>query len=129
MHELDAKISTKYVLVAIALSLPFAVIGLAPYNSPFAFCIAAGAFVLFKRFVRCGRWVLVVAPSMFSVYLLHVTKPGIDFIRDCGNYLIARGVPNAIMFLTVAAVLFIACLTIDLVRRFVLFNCRKVFNG
>lgn len=129
VRELDAKIQPKCVFVAIALCLLFAVIGLAPYNSPFAFCIAAGAFVLFKRFVRCGRWVLVVAPSMFSVYLLHSTKPGIDFIRESAKYLVAQGMSRCVTFLIVAMVLFAVCLTIDLMRRFVLFNLRKVSNG
>ena len=123
--ELDAKIPTKYVLAAIAVCLPFAAIGLAPYNSPFAFCIAAGLFILFKRFVKCGEWVLFVAPSMFSVYLLHSTKPGLDFIREAGNYIVGRGVPKYIMFLIVAIVLFLACFAIDLARRSVLFNLRK----
>lgn len=129
VYELDVKMPTKYVLVTIALCLPFAAIGLAPYNSLFAFCIAAGLFVLFKRFVKCGEWVLFVAPSMFSVYLLHSTKPGLDFIREAGNYIVAQGMSKYIMFLIVAIVLFVVCVTIDLVRRFVAFSLRKACNG
>lgn len=129
VHDLDVKMPTKCVLAAIVLSMLFAVIGLVPYNSPFAFCIAAGLFILFKRFVKCGEWVLFVAPSMFAVYLLHVTQPGIAFIREAGNYIVAQGMSKYIMFIIVAIVLFVACLAIDLVRRFIMFNLRKVCNG
>lgn len=129
VYEFNAKVSTNYVLAAIVLCLPFAIVGLAPYNSPFAFCIAAGFFILFKRFAKCGKWVLYVAPSMFSVYLLHSTKPGLEFIREAGNCLVNQGVLKGMMFLLVAISLFAVCLVIDLARRFILFNLRKVLNG
>lgn len=123
----EVRITTRISVAAVMLCIPFAVVGLAPYNSVFAVIMAAGLFVLFKRFVS-WQTAVHIAPSMFAVYLLHETDSGGKFIREVGVGLVARGVPELLMFPVVALSLFLMCLTLDLLRRCMLRWLRSLKN-
>lgn len=82
VSEIENKITTKSLAFALIL-LPMAAIGLAPYNSIFAFIMAASCFLVFKRLKVDGDWSLYLSPSMLSVYFLHSTRPGMLMIHNC----------------------------------------------
>lgn len=113
--------------LGVLLMLPVAAIGLAPYNSVFAFVMASFLFLIFKRHVSCGEWPGVLAPSMFSVYLLHVTAPGLALIRHFVVSDVCVG-GGYLRMLVVAIVLFSMCLAVDLLRRLVLAGCRRFMS-
>lgn len=57
-------------------------VGLSHYDSPVAFVFMATLFVVFKRknFARVGNVAALLGPSMFSVYLLHWSPLGLQFL-------------------------------------------------
>ena len=126
VSNFEERLSTKSAFCAILVSLAVASVGLAPCNSPFALAAAIGLFVLFKQKVKCGRWIFMIAPSMFSIYCLHSTGPGLDFIREGGNWLVAQGMSTYAMFFVLAFVLFCACLACDCVRRILVLGVRRI---
>jgi len=110
-------LTNKRLLLAVIAAFPFSVVGLAPYNSPFAFVLAASFFVLVRRFVRCGNWPVLLSPSMFCVYLIHVTPPGIDFIIWAKHYAFRHDLSLVGACFVVAIALFLISIAVDLCRR------------
>ena len=81
-------------------------------------------FFIFKRipFARAGRWIansiLWLAPSMFSVYLIHANAAGFHWLREVEDYLIGGGrMPYYPACFLVTAALFIGGVVLDLPRR------------
>ena len=114
---LENNLPSKVLAGMFCLCLPFAMLGVANYNSPFALTMAMALFVLFKRHVKCGPWSLVVAPSMFAVYMLHSTFAGQRFLLGAEDYLMSNRIPVYLMFVIVTAAVFVSCLAVDMARR------------
>lgn len=116
VSALEEKIESKY-LWLISVLLPIAAVGLAPYNSVFALGLAALTFIVFKRCVRCGEWVLRISPSMLAVYFLHTTGAGLAFIY---NSVKSTGGGKYAEIAWCGLALFVICLVVDMVRRILL---------
>jgi len=114
---MENRFSSKLLLAVLMGCVPFAMIGLAPYNSPIALIMGAALFLLFKRHVKVGGWVNVVAPSMFSVYMLHSTLAGLTLICKAEDCLMARNWNVYAMFLVVSLLVFVSGVLVDAVRR------------
>ena len=109
----------------------FCAINLGKYNSPFALCFAASCFTLFKKLGESSgyqrrQWVgslfAYLAPSMLSVYLLHVggvvVLPGFRLdTSEFWNELSLRGFGAYTTLAILIATTFVVCVIIDHVRR------------
>ena len=95
-------------------------IGMGDYQSPFSLGIAACAFLLFMRLRLC-KWLqcilTVLAPSMFSVYLMHSHGLAWNYLATIENGFLKSGVPLVLAYAFTAAVVFGACVVGDLPRR------------
>lgn len=115
--DLENYVRGKYTLIAI-LSLMVLVgpVKLGNYASPFALALAAILFCWFKNLripAVLERVVVWLAPSMFSIYLLHGHKYGNVWLHELnyGRFSHGGGV------VVTALIVFATCLTIDVVRR------------
>ena len=91
--------------------------GLQEYNSISCVLLAGAVFLLVKRVkvpACLERIILFVSPSMFAVYLLHVTKYG---FRSMGALFKSLGMPAELSALVVAGVVFVVCVSVDVLRR------------
>lgn len=99
------------------------VVGFSHYDSPVSFVFMACLFVAFKRmeFGRFGPFASLIAPSMFSVYLLHWSPLGLRFLRWAEDYGIALlgGGGELVIALVTAAFLFVISVVLDTPRRLV----------
>ena len=91
------------------------------YLSPITILLSVCYFMLFSRVVL-PRWFDAVArfcaPSMFIVYLLHEATGGLvvrPYLVDAEKALADFGVAGAVVI--TAALLFVSCLTVDLMTR------------
>ena len=95
---------------------------LGSYCSPSAMSMAALAFFVFRD-IRLQKWlgklVMFVAPSMFSVYLLHSHLVGETIIKAFQNRLVSGGLSKWFSIAICALSVFVGCIVIDLVRRLV----------
>ena len=93
------------------------------YSSPVSIGVAAIAFTLVRR-VPCPAWVgrfcAFLAPSLFSVYLLHTHAFGFHRIAVYKNYLLELHVPYLVTCVLLGVGVFSVCVVVDLVRRAVL---------
>lgn len=90
------------------------------YASPFAIATAMVVFVLFKRIPvnkRVGRFVLLVSPSMFSVYLLQGYRCRFDLMAWFLDRLSFLNRPLA--YVCVGVIIFTICLLADVPRRMI----------
>ena len=120
MSGIVERVKTWHLAVAIPLLWFATGIGLGDYNSPFAFALACGMFVVVKRFFSRGdrekvsgglrRTVEWLGPSMFSVYLMHTNEVGFPLLAKLDA---AIGVVGA------ALVVFVGCVLLDLPRRII----------
>ena len=117
---IENKLPSKWLLVMLVASIPLAMVGLAHYNSPIAFAMVAALFLLFKRHVKVGTWVMAIAPSMFSVYMLHCTKAGLVLMTRIEDMLMAKGLNVFVMFAVVSLLVFVICVLLDAIRRIVM---------
>lgn len=110
---------------------------LGKYNSIFALMLMASIFVLFKDIgeshqLKCWRLRQIsafCAPSMFSVYLIHVGGfvhlpggGGVSTIALAGNN------PSVLRLIGVVVVIFTVSLCVDLTRRMALSIIRRVYK-
>lgn len=116
---IDNRFSSRLLLGVLIVCAPLAMIGLANYNSPIALIMAAALFLLFKRHVKAGAWVNIIAPSMFSVYMLHSTLAGLTFICRTEDCLMARNWNMFVMFLAVSLLVFGVGVLLATARRLV----------
>lgn len=116
--KFDERMKTRW-LIGLLLILWIATgIGLGDYNSPFAFALAAACFLLFNRLnisAKIGKVVVWLAPSMFSVYLIHTNEVGSKFISTMTEKLLGLGVISAITITAIAV--FTIALLLDAPRR------------
>lgn len=99
----------------------------AHYCSPFAVLLAVVMFCLFHRMpeVRDGffrKSVLLIGPSLFSVYLLHTHVKGFRFIRSVVRYMVDLGIRPLVACCLLAVSLFFVCICIDVLRRLLLWG-------
>lgn len=113
------RLRTSSLLAIFLLGLTF--LGFHHYNSPVALALAYVAFDIARngRFRPCvlavSRW---IAPSMFSVYLLHSHEFARGYIRGFEEYLGLNWHLNSVVVYVVTAVaIFCFCLILDLLRR------------
>jgi surface polysaccharide O-acyltransferase-like enzyme len=122
-------VSNKMVMLLIlGVCLVMVAIGLGDYNSPFAVAVAASVFFLFKN-CNISTWLGKVcawlAPSMFSVYLIHSHGYAWGYFKMIEDYLLANFVSMSIVYVLTALIIFIVCLLADLPRRWILRFYRK----
>lgn len=104
-------------------------IGFGDYNSPVAFALAACSFMLLRRLLEAvetssclGRLVGFLAPSMFSIYLIHASPLGfgrrlVAFLED---WLIGSvHLPVACAIVVTGLLIFCLCFLLDIPRRLV----------
>ncbi len=117
------------ILLAITALYPLC---LGAYSSPFSILIAGMCFCVCKGFVLpvwLDKACLFVAPSLFSIYLIHTNKLGFQVIRILKTSLTNVGCPYSLSCLGIAVVFFTGCLAIDLVRRLMLYPLTKLVNA
>lgn len=117
MNKIEEKIKAGWLLAALPVLWFLTGIGLGDYNSPFAFALAGVMFLLFLKvkvpMLLC-RSVSFLAPSMFSVYLIHTNEVGARFIKYIANIF---DCPAIAVF--VSAIIVLICATLlDIPRRF-----------
>jgi len=109
--------------VLIPLAVSFLGIKYTYYNSPFDFMFAFGLFWFFHKMVIdsesfVAKMVLIVAPSLFFVYLYHSHQtPGFEILAKCQGFMVDAGLPVPIAWLFTAISIFVAGVFIDLPRR------------
>lgn len=92
--------------------------------------------VVFERFRTMsvpswlGKAAAFVAPSMFSVYLLHITGGGLKLMSQFETWMYEKvGVSLWLVFALTAIVTFILCIILDFVRRGLVFAFKVMFDG
>ena len=121
--------SLRLMLPLCAVSLACAGIGLGDYNSPFAFCLAGCACVLFSRVkLPCAlaKTCCFLGSSMFSVYLMHSHGRAWGYLKIVQDYLLGKGFPLVVAYLMTALIVFSLCVVADLPRRGVAAICNKL---
>lgn len=120
-YDLENRLQLKFVVPCMLVLLVPAFLKLGFYNSPVALGLALGSFILVRR-IKVSGWiekaVLFVSPSMFAVYILHVSPLGMNLaIPEGVKGFMSVGVDKWSSYLVVAVGIFAACVCIDLVRR------------
>ena len=118
--EIENAIRLKWVVAALPF-LAFATgIGLNDYNSPFAFAQAAAWFLLCIKAMpgkKVGGIFAFLAPSMFSVYLIHTNETGAKFIRWTIEWFDGFWGISAASVLATAIAVFVLGTALDMPRR------------
>lgn len=129
-------------VAAIGIAVAMVVLSLIPasgnYNSLVALLFMFSLFSLFKRIKSLGwgnKIVILIAPSMFGVYLLHcaIYYPGISdecygLINHLMNAHVKGGWSPFFVYFLVAFEVFVISLAIDLLRRSILFPMRNLIR-
>lgn len=128
----DEIFGTRFLLICFlsALGMTSLGCGFETYSSPFALVSSASLFLLVKRFPVAqlvGQKLLWLAPSLFSVYLLHAQKEiGFRIVQLFKRKLVDCGCSDFAVMLLAAAVLFTVCLLLDMPRRGGVMLFRKI---
>ena len=96
------------------------------YMAPYVIAMAIAMLLLFEKFIHVPQWLgrvcVWAAPSMFAIYLIHdVSSFGKLFYQVPQEWLYDRGVNVVLTIFISAAVCFVICLSVDLIRRGVIF--------
>ena len=76
------------------------------------------AFSMLSLPQKASRIVAYAAPSMFAVYLLHVSGVGYFLMNRCNTFLVeGMAVPAYLSYFVTGAVVFVLAFTVDVVRR------------
>ena len=108
------------VIVGACLCLLAMIIGLEDYNSPFSFCFAALCFYFFSQVQvtsKVGMACVWLAPSMFSVYLMHSLGCAWEYLKGVEAYLLGKGLPLVVVFVCTAVAIFSVSVLLDIPRR------------
>lgn len=107
--------------------------GLSNLNSPIAVILAGLMFFLFSHIRMSLYWGLIckwLAPSMFSIYLLHVHRAGWQYIKVIEQYFVMElGLSVYLTFLLTALLIFTVCLVLDVPRRLFVFGWKNFIKG
>ena len=114
-------LSNKRFLVLIVCACLFcAAIGLGDYNSPFAFAIASGTFLLAMRMkipIWLSRICAWLGPTMFSVYLIHSHGYAWKYLEVIENGFLNAGFGLPFAYIFTATSVFCVCVVLDVPRR------------
>ena len=118
--EIEDRIETSWAILLVVSGVALSLLKIGKFNSIVAIMITIGTFVLIRR-VRIsesvGRVVLWMAPSMFSVFLLHATPWCLQSLKGWVDKLASYGVPLHLAFIVVTTAVFVAGFILDLPRR------------
>lgn len=90
------------------------------YASPLAIVFAALLFYLFSRLSPMGcKWINVLAPSMFTVYLCHSNDFGFAVMTKLEDGLWNAGLSAGVCYLLTALFAFVVGLAVDIPRRLI----------
>jgi hypothetical protein len=110
------------------LCIPFIVLGVSSYASPFSFLVVAVVFYNIKK-LQCNLFVSnlvrLISPSLFAVYLLHSNGLGFRLIFKYTLLLSESKIPDIICGFISGVTVMVVCLILDLPRRAVVFLLRK----
>lgn len=129
-YDIERRLPLKYVIPTMMILFVPAFLKLGFYNSPIALALSICSFVLVRRIKVKGwlsRVVLFVSPSMFAVYMLHVTPYGMQRIIPEGvDLALGFGFGKWSAYILVACFVFVSCILFDLIRRGFLELFRKM---
>ena len=96
------------------------------YHSPFALTLAGSFFFLIKKIKISEKNIfskiaILLAPSMFSVYLLHNNAMGMAWLQYFEDRYIPRGEGYYMICFIVAGTFFCVGVLLDSIRRFTIF--------
>lgn len=120
MLGIDKRVEIRWIFVGLLALIPLiGALHLGTYNSPFAFAFASLIFMMFSRVDMSdssfiSTIVLAVAPSMFSVYFLHMS---INAFGD--GQVISLSNKNGLDALSITLFVFCECLVLDVPRRLI----------
>ena len=118
-------------MIALPICAVLMLVGLWSFAWIPSFIVTCIAFEYVKKLtlpIWLAKTSIFLAPSMFSVYLLHICNCAhlmASFERYCVE---AVGMPHFAMFSVTAVVTFAVCLMVDLVRRFALIPFRPAMG-
>ena len=117
--DFEKFITSKVLIVIACVSAVFAFAGEWHHNSVPMLFLAMTWFLIAKRTeANWGfRLLAPLAPSMFSVYLLHSSAFGFLLLTKIERCVIAHGLPVLAAILCAAICVFAACIAIDFARR------------
>lgn len=121
-YEVDRWMRTRWLCFAAVLSGIFCWFNFMHYHSPFALVFAGSLFLLFKRLpIKEGAFasaILLLSPSMFSVFFLHANDMGFSWLCRIQDELIAtKGFNYYLVSFLAALGFFVGGLILDLPRR------------
>ena len=119
------------VVIGACICLVAMVVGLEDYNSPFSFCFAALCFYFFNQVQvpsKVGIACVWLAPSMFSVYLMHSHGYAWDYLKYIESYVVGKGLPLGVVFGCTAGAIFSMSVLLDMPRRFFVWGIQR-FKG
>lgn len=121
IYEVDSKIPVSIAVVVGVCMFALSCFRLGFYNSPVAVCLSICTFTLVKRIDIhniLSKIIFFIAPSMFAVYLLHVTPIWNSYVIPSSvKWIISLGFNKWIAYFVVSIVIFWSCVLIDLPRR------------
>ena len=121
MKEYDRYIKGYIFWSIFSISVIFCAIGFSHYDSIFSLIVVVGIFQIFNHFKfhnYISKLSLFIAPSMFSVYIIHQTYHGFDFINTSMRLVQRMSINNQyVQTLFAAIIVFFSCVVIDLPRR------------
>lgn len=114
-----------WIICILILCALMCVVGFYHHNSIFAVGFVLCSFLLVRRCRVPSGWlamtVVYLAPSMFSIYLLHTTDVGLRLSADLLKWCVeTAGIPVYGSYFIVSGIAFVGCLCLDLIRRFLL---------
>ena len=124
VFDLGRSINTLWLVSSLPLLFSIQIIGygwFGHYASPFSLLMALVIFELFRRSRvanTIGRLAIIIAPSMFSVYMFHGHSLGFRALKDLIYSLTAMGFPLFIGCVLAAIVVFFVSVFLDVPRRF-----------
>lgn len=121
----------KFVIIGACVCLLAMCLGFEDYNSPFSFSFAAICFYAFNQVQvpqKVGAVCVWLAPSMFSVYLMHSHGYAWDYLKCIESYLVGNRLPLSVVFLCTASAIFGASVLLDMPRRFFIWGIQR-FGG
>ena len=115
--KVDEHLTNRHLVIIASVCVPLVMVGFGNYHSIFSALLAMAAFVWTSRINLSewlGRIIIYIAPSMFSVYLLHSTRYGFGVIEVIEEDLPFGLILNAVI---VGLFVFVVCVLVDLLRR------------
>ena len=117
----ETYLNRKVLTVGIIICGGMCLMGFGHYHSIFALGMACLTFCLFKHTEfpsLIGTGAIKIAPSMLSIYLLHCNSVGFGYCKKLDAFFIEQyQIHIWIAWVLTAAVIFVACLCIDCMRR------------